>query len=213
MVDRRAGRPDVDEVGIGIVGYGLMGRAHAHGYTVAPHVRDARVVTPRLRAISGRDAAAVASRPARYGVEEWTVDWRELVARDDVDIVDVCTPPGAHAEVVRRPRLPARQSSARSRSQPTTRRRGRAGRCGGRSRRAQRDRIQLPAAAGASRCCGSSCRTGAVGEVLLWRGSLALGRVPRSGHPLRLAVRAAARWLDVRRPRCAPRRPRALDRR
>ena len=40
------------EVGVGIVGYGLMGRAHAHGYTVAPHVRDLPCL-PRLRVISG----------------------------------------------------------------------------------------------------------------------------------------------------------------
>ena len=87
------------EVGIGIVGYGLMGRAHAYGYTVAPRVR-ALPATPRLRAISGRDAGAVERAAAAYGVEEWTTDWRELVDRDDVQIVDVCTPPGTHAEIV-----------------------------------------------------------------------------------------------------------------
>ena len=87
------------EVGIGIVGYGLMGRAHAYGYTLAPHVRDLPVV-PRLRSISGRDAQAVTAAADRYGVATWTTDWRELLARDDVDIVDVCTPPGTHAEIV-----------------------------------------------------------------------------------------------------------------
>jgi predicted dehydrogenase len=88
-----------DHVGIGIVGYGLMGRAHAYGYTLAPRVRDLPV-TPRLRAISGRNAEAVAAAAARYGIETWTTDWRDLVARDDVEIVDVCTPPGTHAEIV-----------------------------------------------------------------------------------------------------------------
>jgi predicted dehydrogenase len=89
----------VTDVGIGIVGYGLMGRAHAHGYTVAPHVRELGV-TPRLRVVSGRDEAAVAAAAARYGFADSTADWREVVGRSDVDIVDVCTPPGAHAEVV-----------------------------------------------------------------------------------------------------------------
>jgi predicted dehydrogenase len=88
-----------DEVGIGIVGYGLMGRAHAYGYTLAPRVRDLPVV-PSLRSISGRDEAAVAAAADRYGVATWTTDWRDLVARDDVEIVDVCTPPGTHAEIV-----------------------------------------------------------------------------------------------------------------
>ena len=87
------------EVGVGIVGYGLMGRAHAHGYTVAPHVRDLPCL-PRLRVISGRNSEAVARAAARYGVEESTADWREVVTRPDVQIVDVCTPPGTHAEIV-----------------------------------------------------------------------------------------------------------------
>jgi predicted dehydrogenase len=90
---------DGPEVGIGIIGYGLMGRAHAYGYTVAPHIR-ALPCPPRLRVISGRTADAVEQAAKTYGVEEWTTDWRELVARDDVQIVEVCTPPGAHAEVV-----------------------------------------------------------------------------------------------------------------
>jgi predicted dehydrogenase len=88
-----------DHVGIGIVGYGLMGRAHAYAYTLAPRVRDLPVV-PQLRAISGRNAEAVAAAATRYGIEAWTTDWRGLVAREDVEIVDVCTPPGSHAEIV-----------------------------------------------------------------------------------------------------------------
>jgi predicted dehydrogenase len=87
------------EVGIGLVGYGLMGRAHAYGYTVAPRIRELPCV-PRLRVMSGRDGSAVAQAAARYGVEAWTTDWHEVVARDDVEIVDVCTPPGTHAEIV-----------------------------------------------------------------------------------------------------------------
>jgi predicted dehydrogenase len=87
------------EVGIGIIGYGGMGRAHAYGYHVAPQIR-ALPCRPRLRAISGRDAGAVERAASSYGVEEWTTDWREIVARDDVQIVDVCTPPGTHGEIV-----------------------------------------------------------------------------------------------------------------
>ena len=86
------------EVGIGIVGYGMMGRAHSYGYTVAPVMRKLRH-HPRLRVISGRDAKKVEQAAVAYGVESWVDDWHQLVTRPDVDIVDICTPPGTHAEI------------------------------------------------------------------------------------------------------------------
>jgi len=86
------------EVGIGIIGYGMMGRAHAYAYTVAPVMR-ALPSRPRLRVISGRDQEKVSRAAAAYGIEDWVADWRELVKRSDVDIVDICTPPGTHAEI------------------------------------------------------------------------------------------------------------------
>jgi predicted dehydrogenase len=86
------------EIGIGIAGYGMMGKAHAYAYTVAPVMRTLPC-RPRLRVISGRDEAKVARAAAAYGFEHWVNDWRELVTRPDVDIVDICTPPGTHAEI------------------------------------------------------------------------------------------------------------------
>jgi len=83
---------------IGIVGYGTMGRAHCYGYRVAPMVRKLPV-TPVVTVMSGRDGAAVAAAAAAYGVRETVTDWRELIARTDVDVVDICTPPGTHAEI------------------------------------------------------------------------------------------------------------------
>jgi predicted dehydrogenase len=88
----------VREIGIGMAGYGIMGKAHSYAYTVAPVMR-ALPVRPRLRVISGRDEARVAHAAQAYGFESWTTDWRELLARPDVDIVDICTPPGTHAEI------------------------------------------------------------------------------------------------------------------
>jgi predicted dehydrogenase len=86
------------EVGIGIAGYGMMGKAHSYAYTVAPVMRSLPV-RPRLRVISGRDKDRVAHAAGAYGFESWVTDWRELVNRPDVDIVDICTPPGTHAEI------------------------------------------------------------------------------------------------------------------
>jgi predicted dehydrogenase len=86
------------ELRIGIVGYGTMGRAHSYGYRAAPMF--ARLpVRPIVQLLSGRDAGAVAAAAAAYGAAEWTTDWRQLVVRPDIDIVDICTPPGTHAEI------------------------------------------------------------------------------------------------------------------
>jgi predicted dehydrogenase len=88
----------MNEVGIGIVGYGMMGKAHSYGYTAAPVMRQLPH-RPRLRVISGRDSDKVSRAASAYGIDEWTTDWREVIARPDVDIVDICTPPGTHAEI------------------------------------------------------------------------------------------------------------------
>ncbi len=87
------------ELRVGIVGYGMMGRAHAYAYRAAPLIRPSSVVF-RPVVMSGRNAEAVARASVACGVDEWVTDWRELVARDDVDVVDVCTPPGTHAAII-----------------------------------------------------------------------------------------------------------------
>src|SRR5207245_7205633 len=89
---------DGGEVRIGIVGYGMMGRAHAYGYTVAPVMRTL-AHRPRVCVISGRDKEKVAGAAAAYGIPDSVADWHDLVKRPDVDIVDICTPPGTHAEI------------------------------------------------------------------------------------------------------------------
>jgi predicted dehydrogenase len=83
---------------VGIVGYGMMGKAHSYGYRVAPLLRQLPV-TPVVTVMSGRDAAAVAAAASAYGVPETVTDWRKLISRDDVDVVDICTPPGTHAQI------------------------------------------------------------------------------------------------------------------
>jgi len=86
------------ELRIGIVGYGTMGRAHSYGYRIAPNVAPLPM-RPVVKLISGRDESAVAAAAATYGAEAWTTDWHDLIERDDIDMVDICTPPGTHAEI------------------------------------------------------------------------------------------------------------------
>lgn len=90
--------PQLPEVRIGIVGYGMMGKAHSYGYREAPRLRELPV-RPRLRLISGRRRALLEKAAAAYGVEEVTTDWRRIVESKEIDIVDICTPPGTHAEI------------------------------------------------------------------------------------------------------------------
>ena len=86
------------ELRAGIIGYGVMGKAHCYAYRVAPMLRRLPV-TPVVSVISGRDGPAVAAAAAAYGVPEHTTDWRAVLGRVDIDIVDICTPPGTHAEI------------------------------------------------------------------------------------------------------------------
>ena len=84
---------------VGIVGYGVMGRAHAYAYRTAPLIRRATTTFVPV-AMSGRDAEWVGEVAASVGVEAMT-DWRALVERADIDVVDICTPPGTHAQMAR----------------------------------------------------------------------------------------------------------------
>jgi predicted dehydrogenase len=87
------------ELRVGIVGYGMMGRAHAYAYRAAPIIRPSSIVfTPVV--MSGRNAEAVARASRDVGIDSWVSDWRQLVERSDVDVVDVCTPPGTHTAII-----------------------------------------------------------------------------------------------------------------
>ena len=89
---------DQDVLGIGMVGYAFMGRAHSQAWrNVASFFELPR--PPRMAAICGRDREAVAAAAARLGWPAWETDWKRLVQRDDVDLVDVCTPGSSHAEI------------------------------------------------------------------------------------------------------------------
>ena len=135
-------RPTSD-VRIGVVGYGAMGKAHAYAYTASPVMRAARW-RPRLTVISGRHPEAVSAASTALGFEDWTTDWHAVVERPDVDIVDICSPPGSHAEIVEHA---ARNGKAILCEKPLAdhprRSRVRRRLCG-RERRAQRGLLQLP---------------------------------------------------------------------
>lgn len=85
-------------LGVGMVGYAFMGAAHSQAWRTAPRFFDLPLA-PRMRAVAGRDAEAVTAAADRLGWDDASTSWRDLLARDDIDLVDVCTPGDTHAEI------------------------------------------------------------------------------------------------------------------
>src|SRR3954451_19446197 len=83
---------------VGIVGYAFMGAAHSQAWRTAPHFFDLPL-NPAMQVVCGRDAARTAEAAARLGWAETETDWRRLVERQDLDLVDICTPGDTHAEI------------------------------------------------------------------------------------------------------------------
>jgi predicted dehydrogenase len=86
-----------DTLRIGMIGYAFMGRAHSQAWRTVNAFFDVPL-RPEMVAICGRDAAAVQRAAGRLGWREAVTDWRSLVERDDIDLVDICSPGSNHIE-------------------------------------------------------------------------------------------------------------------
>lgn len=83
---------------VAMIGTGFMGAAHSQGWRVAPRFFD--LAEPvEMAVVAGRRAEAADAAAAKWGWAESSSDWREVIARDDIDIVDVVTPGDSHAEI------------------------------------------------------------------------------------------------------------------
>jgi len=85
-------------LGVGIVGYAFMGAAHSQAWRTAARVFDLPL-SPTMVALCGRDASAAKAAAGTLGWGAVETDWKELVARPDVDLVDICTPGDTHPEI------------------------------------------------------------------------------------------------------------------
>jgi predicted dehydrogenase len=86
------------ELNIAMIGHGFMGRAHSNAFQQVGHFFD----TPyklRLKVICGRDRAKLESMAAQWGWEEIESDWRKVVSRPDIQVVDIATPNALHAPI------------------------------------------------------------------------------------------------------------------
>ncbi len=85
-------------LGVAMIGYGFMGAAHSQGWRVAPRFFDLEA-DPVMQVVVGRNEDAVTAAAEKWGWAEHATDWREVIARDDIDIVDIVTPGDSHAEI------------------------------------------------------------------------------------------------------------------
>ena len=83
---------------VGMVGYAFMGAAHSHAWRSAHRFFDLPL-TPELTALAGRNPEAVQAAADRMGWASVETDWRRLIERDDIDLIDICTPGDTHAEI------------------------------------------------------------------------------------------------------------------
>ena len=89
---------DAPEIGIGMLGYAFMGKAHTNAFKTIPYMMYPPVAIPRLVGIAGRNEAAVNAAAQRYGYENAYTDWRDMLENDGVDVLDNGGPNDAHAE-------------------------------------------------------------------------------------------------------------------
>ncbi|MFC4224023.1 Gfo/Idh/MocA family protein [Lysinibacter cavernae] len=83
---------------IGMVGYAFMGAAHSHAWRTAPRFFDLPL-RPELTAIAGRNRDRVTAAADTMGWQSIETDWRALIARDDIDVIDICTPGNTHRDI------------------------------------------------------------------------------------------------------------------
>ncbi len=94
VIDREADR--VPEIGVGMLGYGFMGKAHTNAYRAMPLFMYPPPARPRLVAICGRQLDALKRAAERYGYDRYYTDWRDVIRDPDVELVDIGLPNAVH---------------------------------------------------------------------------------------------------------------------
>ncbi|MFG3440319.1 Gfo/Idh/MocA family protein [Nonomuraea sp. NPDC047897] len=89
---------DKTTIGVGMVGYAFMGRVHSQAWRNVGAFFDLPLA-PRMAVLAGRSKERTSAAAAQLGWADVETDWRELIRRDDVQIVDICTPGDSHADI------------------------------------------------------------------------------------------------------------------
>ncbi len=93
-----AAEGDAPRIGVGMLGYAFMGKAHTNGFKKIPYMMYPPPAIPELVAIAGRNEAAVSEAAKRYGYKKHYTDWRDMIADPDVQLFDNGGPNNIHAE-------------------------------------------------------------------------------------------------------------------
>jgi predicted dehydrogenase len=86
------------DINVALIGCKFMGKAHSNAWKNAPHFFDMNL-NPVLKVVCDTNEQVLGDFAQRWGWQETETDWRKVVARDDVDIVDIATPPNVHSEI------------------------------------------------------------------------------------------------------------------
>jgi predicted dehydrogenase len=89
--------PGQPPLGVAMIGYAFMGKAHSNAWRNVASYFDVPAFEQRV--LVGRDPDGVAEAAAKYGWAESATDWRAVIARDDIHIIDICAPGWMHAEI------------------------------------------------------------------------------------------------------------------
>jgi predicted dehydrogenase len=87
-----------EELRVGVVGYGFMGRAHSNAYSKVNNFFELKR-RPVLKCLCARSADKASEFARNWGYESVETDWRKLIARDDIDLVDICAPNNLHRDM------------------------------------------------------------------------------------------------------------------
>lgn len=86
------------ELRVGIIGYGFMGRTHSNAFRKVNNFFDLEY-QPVLKAVCARDAGKAKRFAETWGYQSVETDWRKLIERDDIDVIDIASPNNTHAEI------------------------------------------------------------------------------------------------------------------
>jgi predicted dehydrogenase len=83
---------------VALIGTAFMGAAHSQAWRTAPRFFDLPR-EPELALLVGRSAETTAARATQLGWQDWSTNWRDAVTRDDIDVIDICSPGDTHVEI------------------------------------------------------------------------------------------------------------------